>query len=311
MTRFDEEWEDLREAAAWLTTRRDAQGLARLTYSLWVYVWMRGHLPDSREWVAAALTADAGLPPLLRGRLCFLAGGLAFEAGEYPRALDLFERAIELFEEADDDEGLAWAHYILAATLPAFGADAEEIDSELCFALRRFRAAGDLWGQCWALTNLGMLAAASGDVDRAVAHHTECLDLAARLDDPSMLAQAHTQLGFTYLSSGRLEPARASLARAVAIHRRSSFREGLSYCLDALAGLALQDGHAERAMIALGAAEGIRQRLGLRPWPAVKWYLDFLGSAADAVQDDDLQASRAAGREMDPLAAAAFALGQA
>jgi tetratricopeptide (TPR) repeat protein len=203
---------------------------------------------------------------------------------------------------------LAWAHYLRAATLPAFDVDADSLRAELTDSLRRFRRLGDDWGQCWALINLGMLATAGGAVDEALEHQQECLRLATRLDNQSMVAQAHTQLGFTHLAGGRPERAKESLTKAVEIHRTNSFREGLAYSLDALASVALYDGHPERAMVAVGAAEGIRHRLRLRPWPAVKWYLDFIAHAADAVEDDALQAARATGRNMDPLAAATFAL---
>ena len=311
MDLFDDAWEDLRDAAGWLTARGDAQGVVRLTYALWIYVWLRGHIDESRPWVDMARDAADDLPPVLHGRLLWLAGAITFERGDYGPAGDLFDRAIEMLDGAGDGAGLAWAIYLRAATLPAFDVDAATMRDELSESLERFRSSGDEWGQCWALTNLGMLAAATGAIDDAVAHHVECLTLATRLDNPSMLAQAHTQLGFTYLSGGQPDRARASLTEAVAIHQENSFREGLAYCLDALAGMALQEGHAERAMVALGAAEGIRHRLGLRPWPAVKWYLDFLTQAADAVRDDDLQASRAAGGQMEPLSAAAFALGAA
>jgi hypothetical protein len=71
----------------------------------------------------------------------------------------------------------------------------------------------------------------------------------------------------------------------------------------------MYEGDTARAMVAIGAAEATRDRLGIRPWPAVKWFLDFLSDTADAVDDDDLKAARVAGRQMDPVAAAVLALG--
>jgi hypothetical protein len=121
---------------------------------------------------------------------------------------------------------------------------------------------------------------------------------------------AHTQLGFTHLAAGGIDQARDSLGRAVEIHRTISYREGLVYTLEALAGLSMQEADASRAMVALGAAEATRDRLSLRPWPAAKWYFEFLVMTADAVADPELVAARVTGRQMDPLTAATVVLGQ-
>jgi hypothetical protein len=72
----------------------------------------------------------------------------------------------------------------------------------------------------------------------------------------------------------------------------------------------MQEGDGSRAMIALGSAEAIRDRLQIRPWPAARWYFDFLVMTADAIDDPDLVAARATGRQMDPMTAAIAVLGQ-
>jgi predicted ATPase len=310
MRRLDLEWENLRLGVLHFAETGEIVDMVRLTYSLWIYVWVRGHVAEVGEWMRKAGPPDPALPAVSLGRLMWLTGGVFFERGDHADALAAFERSIEILSATDDLEGLAWATYLRAATLPAFDASATDLREMYVDSLNRFRAIGTEWGETWAHTSLGLLAASSGDIAEAANHYRNCLEIAERLENRSMLAMAHTQLGFTHLAAGDIDQARDSLGRAVEIHRTISYREGLVYTLEALAGLSMQEADASRAMIALGAAEATRDRLSLRPWPAAKWYFEFLVMTADAVADPELVAARVTGRQMDPLAAATVVLGQ-
>ena len=310
MRRLDLEWENLRLAVLHFAENGEIVNMVRLTHALWIYVWVRGHVAEVGEWMRKAGPPDPDLPAVALGRLTWLTGGVFFERGDHADALAAFERSIEILSATDDLEGLAWAKYLRAATLPAFGASAADLREMYIDSLERFRAIGTEWGETWAHTSLGLLAASSGDIEEAARHYRNCLEIAQRLENRSMLAMAHTQLGFTHLAAGAMDQARSSLGLAVEIHRTISYREGLVYTLEALAGLSMQEADASRAMIALGAAEATRDRLSLRPWPAAKWYFEFLVMTADAVADPELVAARVTGRQMDPLTAATVALGQ-
>ena len=310
MRRLDLEWENLRLAVLHFAETGQIVDMVRLTHDLWIYVWVRGHVAEVGEWMEKAGPPDPGVPAVALGRLIWLTGGVYFERGDHAEALAAFERSIEILSATDDQEGLAWALYLRAATLPAFDASATDLRDMYVDSLKRFRAIRSEWGETWAHTSLGLLAASSGNVEEAASHYRNCLEIAERLENRSMLAMAHTQLGFTHLAAGAVDQARDSMALAVEIHRTISYREGLVYTLEALVGLSMQEADASRAMIALGAAEATRDRLSLRPWPAAKWYVDFLVMTADAVVDPELVAARVTGREVDPLTAATIVLGQ-
>ncbi|HUP17268.1 MAG TPA: DUF4062 domain-containing protein [Acidimicrobiia bacterium] len=310
MRRLDVEWENMRLAVLHFAETGQIVDMVRLTHDLWIYVWVRGHVAEVGEWMEKAGPPGPALPAVSMGRLIWLTGGVFFERGDHAEALAAFERSIEILSATDDQEGLAWALYLRAATLPAFDASAADLREMYVDSLNRFRAIGTEWGETWAHTSLGLLAASSGNVEEAASHYRNCLEIAERLENRSMLAMAHTQLGFTHLAAGAIDQARESLALAVEIHRTISYREGLVYALEALAGLSMQEADASRAMIALGAAEATRDRLSLRPWPAARWYFDFLVMTADAVVDPELVAVRVTGRQMDPLTAATIVLGQ-
>jgi hypothetical protein len=72
--------------------------------------------------------------------------------------------------------------------------------------------------------------------------------------------------------------------------------------------MAFTEGQAELGMIALGAGEEVRERIGLHPWPLIMWLFDALSSMADTLEDPALQAARRNGRQMNPFDAAQMVL---
>jgi hypothetical protein len=87
-----------------------------------------------------------------------------------------------------------------------------------------------------------------------------------------------------------------------------NYREGLCYALEAAASLSFTEGRAGLGMIALGAAEEVRARIGLHPWPLIMWLFDALSSMADSLDDPVLQGARHNGGQMNPFDAAALVL---
>ncbi len=309
MGELDKEWDNLHAAARWLGDRGRPDSVVSLLHAVWLHIVMRGHVREVAPWMDVVPKEFESLSPILQGHALWLAADGAFERGDYARALELVDRNIGLSDRIGDHQGLAWARWLRAVTLPALDIDTAEIRRELADALTQFRSLGNEMGQGSVHMVLGTLETTQGNTAEGIGHQRQVLALASRLDSEALVAQAQTQLGLTFLTAEQIAEARGALTAAVDIYRDISFQEGLSYCLDALAGLAMHEGHAERAMIALGAAEATRERLGIRPWPMLKRLLDDSTQAAGSVEDADLQAARAAGSQMEPIAAAVMALG--
>jgi ATP/maltotriose-dependent transcriptional regulator MalT len=75
------------------------------------------------------------------------------------------------------------------------------------------------------------------------------------------------QLGILALARGRPEEARELLDEAMELSWATHSTRNVTLCLTAFAQLALVEGDGERAALLAGAAEGLRQRVGLRAWP--------------------------------------------
>jgi hypothetical protein len=78
------------------------------------------------------------------------------------------------------------------------------------------------------------------------------------------------QLGTLAVLRGRLDEARALLEEALDLSLAARSTPFVTLCLAAYAWLALAEGDPERAARLKGAAEGLRQRVGLPAWPDLR-----------------------------------------
>jgi predicted ATPase/class 3 adenylate cyclase len=305
--RLASDWSNLEVAADWLVERGMDDSLIRMVYGMWVFLWVGNHLRDGDRFLAAVASPET-LDELLAGHYWFLRGGIAYEMGEYQRSQEAIDRALVIVEANGDIDSHNWCDFLSALLLPVSGEDPAEISRRLELALNRFRGFGDRWGEGYALIALGILAGAGGDAQAAESFQMSTLEIGVELGNGALIGLAEAQLGFTYISSGRMAEARDALRRSFDLFREMNYREGLCYALEAAASLSFTEGQAELGMIALGAAEDVRERIGLHPWPLIMWLFDALSSMADSLQDPALQAARHTGRQMNPFDAAAMVL---
>ena len=306
-TRLAADWNNIDVAADWLIERGDEASIVRLAYGIWVFLWVGNHVVDGRRWLDA-ITAPDQLDSVLRARLWWLHGGIFYEMGDYEQAKESIDRALSLLEDNGDVDCHNWADFLTTLLIPAFGGDPDQTRDELEVSLSRFRGFGDRWGEGYALVGLGILAGSRGDIAAAEKYQLETRDLGFALGNGALIGLAEAQVGFTYVAAGRLEEAREALRRAFEVFRGMNYREGLCYALEAAASLSFGEGRAELGMIALGAAEEVRARIGLHPWPLIMWLFDSLSAMADSLEDPTLQAARHSARQMNPFDAAALVL---
>jgi hypothetical protein len=82
---------------------------------------------------------------------------------------------------------------------------------------------------------------------------------------------------------GRLPEARALLNEALDMSRAMHMTRNVTLVLGASAALALMEGDPERAALLAGAAEGLRRRAGLRPWPRTQGQVELATRIRDAL----------------------------
>jgi len=121
-------------------------------------------------------------------------------------------------------------------------------------------------------------------------------DLARYVDDEVATAHAATNLAELRLAMGRSNEARDALDVALTAHEAVRLYDGLSYGLEAAARLAWNDGRSEDAARLLGAADGLREEVGVPIWgPRLSRFETLVGSVRNAVGDDAFAATWAEG----------------
>ena len=266
-----------------------------------------GQMLDVAERTAA-LPSAAALAPREGALLTWTRGTIRVALGRAGEAVPLLEEVVAAARAQDEPTVLAPALFSLALVTPIGPEDSGQVRALLEESLALFRQAVDDWGICLALIPLGDLWLLDGDVQAAIPLHEEVLRRAEAVDDDHTRAQAHDQLALDAMLAGDLGAATGHLRAAAALHLALRDHEGMAYCLEGFAALALAGGHAERAARLMGTAEEARRLVGVAVWPFMRPLHARLEAFARAALPEGFDVARAAGRAVEPRAALEEAL---
>jgi predicted ATPase len=294
--RLGTEEENLRVAIRWFLTH-DIARLPHIFRILWLFWQMRGRMPEGRAWIdEVQLRADA-LDDRARAELLFTSAITAVEVGDDDSALAAVDGLRRLEGRIDDPYLESAAQLAISWILPIV----DDFDGALraaSTALDGFRRQNEPFMAFAALT-VGGVEMALGRNEAARGHLTEVDKLGGQFDNNWLKAAARTQLAALAVRSGQLEEARALVVDSVDAGEDTEVSMiTLTFSLVAYAHLALARGDARRAATALGAAEGLRRRAGLRAWPATRRGEAELVTRVAQEIEADYEDSFAAGAEL-------------
>jgi ATP/maltotriose-dependent transcriptional regulator MalT len=157
------------------------------------------------------------------------------------------------------------------------------------------------------MLQVGFLEIIVGRLDDARDHLLEVRQRAAQFDSTWLSAWTGAALGNLAIMQGRPDEAAElldeSLRWSVAAHTPRT----ITLCVAAYSRLALALGEPERAALFAGAADGLRRRAGLRPWPRLRQGdLELMGTirrALDAGQFDEAFATGTGLRQHEAVSA--------
>ena len=296
--RLRTEEENLRVAIRWFLTH-DIAPLPHIFRILWLFWQMRGRMPEGRAWIdEVQLRADA-LDDRARAELLFTSAVTAVEVGDDDSALASVDGLRRLEGRINDPYLESAAQLAISWILPIV----DDFDGALqtaSTALDGFRRQNEPFMVFAALT-VGMVEATLGKDEVARAHLGEVNALGSQFDNNWLESTARTQLAALAVRSGRLDEARALLIASVDASEDSEVSTlTLTFSLVASAQLALAQGDARRAATALGAADGLRRRAGLRAWPSTRRAeAELITRVAQEIGAQDYEADFAAGAELN------------
>ena len=129
------------------------------------------------------------------------------------------------------------------------------------------RNQGNLSRLAVAFGNLGTIAHMRGDYATAVDHYGEAIDAARSASDDDGIAVNLHNLGRSEIARGRPDEGLEALRESLVIGRRLGYREVIAYCLGGFAEVAMGADDAERAATLFGASEQLFSEIGALPNP--------------------------------------------
>jgi predicted ATPase len=299
---------NLEVAIRWFLAH-DIAPLPHIFLILWLFWQSRGRMPEGRAWIEELqLRADA-LDDRAQAELLLISAVTAVEVGDDDSAQAAVE-GIERLEGRIDDPYLESAAQLAVSWVMPIGDDLDGALQAASTARDGFREQNAPF-MAWATLTVGLLEMIRGRHEAARQCLTEANELGGQFGNKWLDSAARTLLASLAVRTGDLDEARAQLVESVdGTEDAEPTTQTVTFSLVASAELALAEEDARRAAMALGAADGLRQRAGLRAWPSMRpGEAELAARVAQEIGPDVFKDAFAAGSELSQREAVALVRG--
>ncbi len=307
LAQLDQAQDNVRVAIRWALSHTHSELAGRFGAVLWRYWGMRGHYAEGRRWleqINAARPAEALRAVVLRGLASF-----AHMQRDYPAAQAYIEEAIAIMREQGEQRNLASALVILGNIQSDLGHQEAAILSQK-ESLSICKAIGETWGMASTLNNLATSSLRRGDYQQAREWYQEAFETYRSVGNERGAALALGNLGSVCLVEEQYARAEQFYRDSTAAVAALKNYEIVAHNLEALARAAAAQRHAVRAARLLGAADSVREALGMPRNEIERRNSDETLAMMAGVSDALMLAKAAAeGREMTFEQAVAYAVG--
>jgi predicted ATPase len=287
----------------------DIAPLPHIFFILWLFWQSRDRMPEGRAWIQELLLRADALEARAQAELLLISAVTAVEVGDDDSAQAAADR-IERLEGRLDDPYLESAAQLAVSWILPIVDDFDGALQAASTALDGFRQQNEPF-MAWAALTVGLLEMTLGRLDVAHEYLTEANELGGHFGNKWLESAARTQLASLAVRGGQLEEARAQLLESVdATEDAELSTQTVTFSLVASAQLAVAEGDFRRAATALGAADGLRQRAGLRAWPSMRRSeAELLRRVAKEIDPEVFDELFAAGSELNHREAVALVRG--
>ena len=309
---LEEEHDNLRGALEWSgESGRTEEGL-RTAGALWWFWYVQGYHSEGSKWLEGILTEEESkLSPSVRAKALGGAGYLIGLQGDSNRALELMEESLILYREMGDKRGIAQSLLHLGKFIHENEGDYEGGATFLEEGLSLFRELEDSQGVAALLLFLGDTRLRQGNLEKARVLVEESLTLFQEV-----VGSKAGEISSLYVL-GRVVGSGGDYGRATELYKKSiklTWEIGSKYPthlrLEALAEVAIAQDQPERGARLLGAAETIRQDIGvslISPYDRANHDRSIAALRAD-LGEEAFEAAWAKGRAMSVEKAIEYAL---
>jgi len=267
-THIDTEHDNMRAVLTWWLDRAREQpepytGLAlRLAVALGRFWYRHGHAVEGSEWLERTLAGRVEGLEDVRANGLRLLGVLMDQRGDLERATQLFEEALVGFRSMGDRvrEGACLNSLGVVARSSQ---DFERAKNLLTESVAIRRELQDSSGMSSSLSNLAILYMDLGDTERARELLEETMKLDRERDDEWGIAVTSLNLGVAELELQEVQSAADRVKSSVQSFVELGDLDGVAEGIEALAGIAVaQQGFVRAARLA-GAADSLRNAIGI------------------------------------------------
>jgi predicted ATPase len=260
---LEQEHENLRAALEWCLQNQPETAL-QITGATWRFWLTHGHVTEGRIWLKRALDLNFA-PSIARSKSLLGAGTLAFHQGDLNAARKLLTEGFRTSKslEANHLVGRCCnALGVLAAYANEFGEARRWYDEGLKIA----RCSDNPFLLAMLLNNLGEITETEGNLVKARTLYEEAV-MSLKRGNQMNLAYALSNLGAVAYQQSDYAKARFCYTEALAIAQEFGSKKAIIYCLDGFAALAVSEGQPEVSAKLCGAADALRESIGLQQEP--------------------------------------------
>jgi predicted ATPase/DNA-binding CsgD family transcriptional regulator/Tfp pilus assembly protein PilF len=256
---IDHEQENIREALSWLTENGDAARAVRLAGMMASYWFAQGYYQQGRSSLEHLLDRGAGAE--VRAEALVGLGYTLLFQGESARAKMVFEDALRSWQEPNHSKQAASALMglgVVAGQQSRYEEATELLQNALALGQTLDDPAQAASIASLALSPLGTMAHALGNLALARDHHTQSLALRRQLGDTRGASRALADLGSVAVDRGDYERALEHFREALTLAAGYENPPFVSHALVGAARVTLAREQPARAARLLGAADALR-----------------------------------------------------
>ncbi len=283
------------------------QEALELAGALWKFWSPRGHVPEGRARIEAAL-ADDHTPTAARARALNGATAFALRSDDLATAEARAREALQIHRDLGDEAGISYSQYLLGTVIANRG-DHERARAIYHESVETFRAMGDDHYTLLALRALAWMHEELGDIEGYRALRREHLELATAVGNQRMIALGKRFMAGLATDDGRFQEALSLAREAFEAHRSLGDQVELASDLRQIAETLIEVGHPGSATRVLATAEAICEQIGgtFESWVVV-WTEEMLTTLRAQLEDPDFAAAWEHGQGL--MAEEAFALAE-
>jgi predicted ATPase/Tfp pilus assembly protein PilF len=261
--RLDREHDNLREALEWWLQDQPEMGL-QLSAAIWRFWLTRGYITEGRKWLRRALEHNLALS-LGRAKGLLGAGTLAFHQGELVVGRTLLMESLQTSKNIGEQQLIGRC----CNALGVFATCADEFQEARSWFEEGMRIASQSNDHnllAMLFNNIGEITEAEGDLVNARSYYERAVERLERGNQMN-LAFALSNLGAVAYQQSAYPEARACYTQALAKAQEFGSKKALIYCLDGFAALAVGEGRPEVSAQLCGAANALRESIGIQQEP--------------------------------------------